>query len=132
MCFVEKGLTPLVRLEYRTAVKEDHDGSGVIKGLQPSHALWSAHHETATPSWVELGLRGRSCLWGPSQTILGTTLFGVAGVGAIAQRGSAGRAARIGEPLYTLREKQVVSIRWRRGGPQAGRHPVKDERRGES
>jgi hypothetical protein len=90
----QKGLTPLVRLEYKTALKGDRDGPGVIKGLQPSHAIWSARHETATPSWVELGLRGHSCLLGPSRTILGTTLFGMPDFGALAQRVHAGRAAR--------------------------------------
>ncbi len=78
----------------------------------------------AQPSWVELNLRVRSCLVGPSRTILGTPFFGVAGSEAIAQRGSAGRAARIGESLYTLREKQVISDRWGQGDPQPGRHPV--------
>ena len=33
-------------------------------GLQPPLAYLLAYNSTATPSWVQLGLRGRSCLWG--------------------------------------------------------------------
>jgi hypothetical protein len=98
----QKDLTPLVRLEYKIALKGDRDEPGVIKGLPPFPAIWSAYHETATPSWVELGLRGRSCFLGPSRPILRTTLFGVSGFGAMAQREYAGRAPRNGELLYIL------------------------------
>ena len=58
--------------------------------------------DRAQPSWVELNLRGRSCLWGPSHTILGTPFFGVAGSGAIVQREYAGRTGHNGKLLYIL------------------------------
>ena len=68
---------------------------------------------------MDLSLRGRSCLWGPSRTILGTALLGVAGFGAMTQRVYAGRTPRNGESLYALRDAQVVRDSWRQGGAAA-------------
>jgi hypothetical protein len=81
-------------------------------GLLPSLAIVVGALYSSTPSRVKLSLRGRLCLWGPSRTILRTTLFGVADFGALTQCVHAGRAARNGESLCTLREAQVVSYSW--------------------
>lgn len=47
----------------------DHDGPGMNRESQPRLAIKKA--QFSTPSWVELGLRGRWCSWREEEKRIG-------------------------------------------------------------